>query len=262
MYSVLAGQHFLNSSALCRIKEFEGGRMICRLLFRHDRLDGILAALHMADSLPLCGNRFTSGKLPSCLVLLAFHGLKLAGNVSLIEVLAHLTVSEVSHPAPQGVAHDLAFVRDGLTLEASILCKRDSFLRPYTRIGHLILLQCFGACLGLCDNAVGLITELIGNLPVRGEHLGRGENILFVACVVGSNLSRLWPAEAALCNGFLDLSAAWAGSLKILRRISLDVGGATLACLDLVAEIAEPEGQLRLVDRGCELLGIEEAALL
>jgi hypothetical protein len=76
---------------------------------------------------------------------------------------------------------------------------------------------------------------------------------------VRGNLRGLRPAEAALCNGLLDLLAARAGCLKVLRRVSLYVRRAALAGLDLVAEIAEPEGQLRLVDSGCKLLGIEEA---
>ena len=76
------------------------------------------------------------------------------------------------------------------------------------------------------------------------------------------NLRGLRPAEAALCNCLLDLLPARTGRLKIFRRVSLDVGRAALAGLYLVAEIAEPEGQLRLVHGGCKLLGIEEAALL
>jgi len=72
---VMAGQHFLNGSSLCRIEEFAGGRMSCCLFFRHDWLDGILAALHVADSFPLRGDCLASGELPSCLVLLAFDDL-------------------------------------------------------------------------------------------------------------------------------------------------------------------------------------------
>ena len=87
-------------------------------------------------------------------------------------------------------------------------------------------------------------------------------NFLFVAGVVGGDLSGLWPAEAAVCDGLLDLLAARAGRLKVLRRVALYVRRATLAGLDLVAEIGKPEGQLRLIDSGCKLLGIEEAALL
>src|ERR1039458_9544508 len=106
----MAGTHFLNGSSLCRIEEVAGGRMSCRLLFRHDRLYSILAALHMADSFPLSGNRFASGELPSCLVLLPLHDLKLAGAVPLIEVVAYLPVREVAHATPQGGWSCRAFV--------------------------------------------------------------------------------------------------------------------------------------------------------
>src|ERR1035437_5855273 len=91
---------------------------------------------------------------------------------------------------------------------------------------------------------------------MSGEHLGRRENFLFVACVVRGNLRGLRPAEAAPRDGLLDLLAAEARCLKVLRRVSLYVRRAALARLDQVAEIAEPEGQLRLVDSGCKLLAI------
>jgi hypothetical protein len=103
--------------------------------FCHDRLDGILPSLHMANSFPLRGNRLASGELPSCLVLLPLHDLKLAGPVPLIEVVAYLPVSEVAHSAPQGVAHDLPLVRDGLTFKAAILGKGNGFLRPTRESG-------------------------------------------------------------------------------------------------------------------------------
>src|ERR1035437_7472239 len=97
---------------------------------------------------------------------------------------------------------------------------------------------------------------------MSGEHLGRRENFLFVACVVRGNLRGLRPAEAAPRDGLLDLLAAEARCLKVLRRVSLYVRRAALARLDQVAEIAEPEGQLRLVDSGCKLLAIEVALRL
>ena len=84
-------------------------------------------------------------------------------------------------------------------------------------------------------------------------------NLLPVAGIVGRNLRGLWPTEAAARDGLLDLLAARAGRFKVLGGVAFYVGSAALARLDLVAEIAEPEGQLRLVDGGCKLLAIEVA---
>jgi hypothetical protein len=243
VYAVAAGQHFLDGSALCRIQEFAGDRVSYCLFFRHDRRNNILAALHVADSRKLRRNGLAGGELPSRLVLLPWRDFELAGIVPLIEVVTYLAVSEVAHAAPQGVAHDRAFVGDGLTLKAAILGKGDGFLRAPGRIRHTILLQRCGAFSGLCDNAVGLVAKVIRNLSMSGKYLGRRKNFLFVACVVRGNLRGLRSAETALCDGLFDLLAARAGCLKVLRRVSLYVRRAALADLDLVAEIAKPEGQ-------------------
>src|ERR1035441_4181933 len=260
--TVAAGQHFLDGSALCWIQEFAGGRVSRGRFFRHDQLNGVLAALHVADGRKLRRNGLAGGELPSRLVLLPWRDFELAAAMPLVEVVAYLAVSEVAHAAPQGVAHDRTFIGNGLSLEAAVLGKGYGFLCPHTRIRHLILLQCCGALPGLCDNAVGLVAKLIRNLPMSGEYLGRRENVLFVACIVGGNLRGLRPAEAAPRDGLLDLLASRAGRLQVLRRVSLYVRRAALAGLDLIAEIAKPEGQLRLIDSGCKLLGIKEATLL
>src|ERR1035437_4762944 len=225
MYAVLAGQHLFNGSALCGIEEFAGGRVSPRPFFRHDRLDGVLAALHVADSRKFRRDGLAGRELPSCLVLLPWCDFELTGVVPLIEVLAYLAVGEVAHAAPQGVAHDLPFVCDRLTFKAAILGKGNGFLCPPERIRHTILLQRCGALPGLCDNAVGLVAKVSGDFPMSGKYLRRGENVLFVACVVCGNLRGLRPAETAPRYSLLDLLAARAGCFKVLWRVSLYVGG-------------------------------------
>jgi hypothetical protein len=78
-------------------------------------------------------------------------------------------IGEVAHAAPQGVAHDVSLVGDGLALEAAILGKGDGFLRPLGRIRHTILCQSFSPFPGFCDHMIGLIAELGRNLPVSGK---------------------------------------------------------------------------------------------
>ena len=65
-------------------------------------------------------------------------------------------------------------------------------------------------------------------------------------------------AGEPLLHVFEDLLAARAGGVKILLRVSFDLRRAALAGFDLVAEIAQPVGQLRLIDGGGELLRLEE----
>jgi hypothetical protein len=191
VYPVAAGQHFLNGSALGWIQQFAGGRVSRGFFFRHDWRDGILSASHVAYGRKFRCDCLASGELPSRFVLLSCCDLELAAAMPLVEVVAHLAVGEVAHATPQGVAHDLTFVGNGLTLEAAVLGKGDSFLRPHTRIRHLILLQCCGALPGLCNNAVGLVAKVSRDFPMSGKYLGRRENILFVAGVVGGNLRGL-----------------------------------------------------------------------
>ena len=87
-------------------------------------------------------------------------------------------------------------------------------------------------------------------------------NFLFVAGVVGGDLRGLRPAEAAFGHRLLDLLAAGTGSVQVLLRIAFDLRCASLPCLDFIAEIAKLIGQFRLIDSGCELLTLEETALL
>src|SRR5665213_4234825 len=87
-------------------------------------------------------------------------------------------------------------------------------------------------------------------------------DFLAVAGVMSGNLCGFRPAESASRYGLFDLLAAWAGRFKVLGGVALYVGSAALARFDLVAEIAEPVGQLRLVDSGCKLLAIEVALRL
>ena len=98
------------------------------VLLPHDRLDGVLALLHVLDGRQLLGNGLAGRELPPGFVLLAGGVLELAGGLPLLEVAAHLAVSQVAHAAPQGIAHDVSFVGDGFALKVTALCKSHCFL--------------------------------------------------------------------------------------------------------------------------------------
>ncbi len=262
VYAVAGSQHLLNGPALCWIEEFAGVCVSRCLLLRHNRLDGILPALHVAYRRQFRGDGLSGGELPPGFMLLALNDLELAATVPLLEVPVCLSVGDVAHAAPQGVAHDVTFVGNGLALEATILGKGDSFLRPLGRVGHAVLRQCCFSLFRLCNHSLGLVSKLDRNLTVCGKNLGRRMNLFPVACIVGGDLRGLRPTESAARDGFLNLLAARAGRLKILDGVAFHIGSAALPCLDLVAEIAKPERQLRLVDGGCKLLAIEVALRL
>ena len=116
-----------------------------------------------------------------------------------------------------------------------------------------------GALPRLGDHALGLIAEFGGDLPVRGQYLGRGENLFLVAGVVGCDLRRLRPAEAAAGNSLLDLLAAWAGSVEIILAYSLLFPALRSCRTRSHSRVAEPEHKFGLINSGCILLGIEEA---
>ena len=258
----MRGQHLLDGFPLRGIQKFAAVRMGCSLFFGQNWLNGILAALHVRDGRQFRSDCVASGELPPGFVLLPVNGLELAAAVSLVKVRPNLVIGEVAHAAPQGVPHDVPLVGNGLTLEAAILGKADCFLRPLGRIRHPVLRHSFGPFSRRRDDVIGLVAELGRNLPVSGEHLSGRMDFLPVAGVMGGDLRGLGPAEAAPRDGFFDLLAARAGRFKVLGGVAFHIGSAALARFDLVAEIAEPEGQLRLVDSGRKLLGIEESALL
>ena len=106
----------------------------------HDRLDCGLALLHVLDGRKLLGNGLAGRELPPGVVLLAGCALELSGGLPLLEVVAYLAVSKVAHAAPQGVAHDVSFIGDGLALEVAALGEGDGFLNPLRDVRSVRLL--------------------------------------------------------------------------------------------------------------------------
>ena len=101
-----------------------------------------------------------------------------------------------------------------------------------------------------------------GNLVVRCHHLASGVNLLPVAGAVGGDLRGFRPLESGSLKIVANLLRAGAGGIKVLLGVALDFGRATASGLNLVAEIAEAEGEFGLVDGSGKLLGVEQAACL
>ena len=152
----------------------------------------------MFDGRSFFGDGLAGGELPPGVVLLAGRALELSGGLPLLEVVAHLAVSKVAHAAPQGVAHDVSLIGDGLALEVAALGKGDGRMRLLRDAfgTRLLLSRCARPRFG--NDPVRLVAELGRKLPVGCQYLGGRVNLFLVASGVGGDLRGLWPAANPL----------------------------------------------------------------
>ena len=125
--------------------------------------------------------------------------------------------------------------------------------------GRFLMLQAFPR---RADNSFGLMAELGGKFPMRRHHIGRRMNLL---CGRASNARRFRQLRNPFGLSFQILSnllAARARCVEIFLRVAFDFWRAAAARGDFVTKLAEPEGQLRLVDGGRELLRRKQALRL
>ncbi len=118
-------------------------------------------------------------------------------------------------------------------------------LRLHLWLRHLVL-PMFAR---LCDDAVGLMPILRGQLAVPLQDFLRRQQFLAVARMVGRDLRRRGSVDSLLPEMVFDLFPARAGRLQILLRISLDFRLSMLAALQFVAQLFKTQRQLRSVDR-------------
>ena len=112
------------------------------------------------------------------------------------------------------------------------------------------------------DHGLGLVAELGCELAMRGHHLAGRMNLFAVARRMRGDLGGFFPIAAGAFEVLADLLAARARCVKILLRVALDLRRAAAAGRDFVAKLAEPVGQLRLIDGRGKLLRGEEALRL
>src|SRR5271155_343820 len=197
MYPVLRGEHLFYDLLLRRIQELAGTSVVGGVLLSHDRLDCGLALLHVLDGRKLFGNGLAAGELPPGIVLLAGCQQKFSGRLPSLEVVAYLTISKVAHAAPQGVAHDVSFIGDGLALEVAALGKVDGFLNPFRDVRNARLLLSRRPRPRFGDDSIRLVAELGCKLPMGCQYLGGCVNLLLVASGMGGDLRRLRPGKSA-----------------------------------------------------------------
>src|SRR5271157_1724711 len=104
------------------------------------------------------------------------------------------------------------------------------------------------------DNGFGLVSEVGGELAVRGHYLSRRMDFLTVAGRVRGDLGSFFPGVAGAFEVLANLLAAGTGCVEILLRVALDLRRAAPSGCDFVTELAEFVGQFGLIDGSGELL--------
>src|SRR5260370_33907444 len=107
-----------------------------------------------------------------------------------------------------------------------------------------------------------LIAKSDCDLPMSSHHLRLRQDCLSIEGIVSSDLSCFGTAESTAGDSFHDLLTAWTRCIQIVLRVPLDLGSPALSGFDLVAEPSELMRKVRLINRGCETLRVEEASLL
>src|SRR5208337_2530660 len=108
--------------------------------------------------------------------------------------------------------------------------------------------------MGGADNGFGLVSEVGGELAVRGHHLSRRMDFLTVAGRVRGDLGGLFPGVAGAFEVLANLLAAGTGCVKILLSVALDLRRTAPPGRNFVTELAEFVGQFGLIDGSGELL--------
>lgn len=114
-----------------------------------------------------------------------------------LEAGANLGIGRLTHPPPQGIAEEVAFIIDGPSLKAAFASKGDGFERfrpPHCR-GRVLIVALL-PCSRFRDDSVGLVAELDGEPAVRGKHLDRRMNLFAVTRGVIGDLRGFVATEA------------------------------------------------------------------
>jgi hypothetical protein len=263
LYTVTGSEYLFDGVALRGVEMRASLRERNSLLDRHELRGAPSPIQYRLDDFFLGLDHLGSCQLARCIVLFARNELELAGSNARLEARANLRVGRFSHAAPHRIDKQGPLILNSFALETTVARERQRGVRLLlTLLGHwfLCLADAPLSCLG--NYMIGLVAKVGGNLPVRRQRFVGRQNHLLVAGVVSRNLRRFRATESTVRKGFLDLLTPWAGGIKILLRVSLDLWRAALARLDFVAEIAEPVRQLRLIHGGCVALRGEKATLL
>src|SRR5260370_31435673 len=98
------------------------------------------------------------------------------------------------------------------------------------------------------DNGFGLVSEVCGELAVRGHHLSRRMDFFTVAGRVRGDLGGFFAGVSDAFEMLTNLLAAGTGCVEVFLRVALDLRRAASPRRDFVTDLAEFVGQFRLID--------------
>src|SRR5579864_6959186 len=176
---------------------------------------------------------------------------EVAGVHPVLELRLDVPNRDLAHRSREGVAEQVALADDRLAFEIPVLRIRHGGLRanPWR-----LPLEVMGTHTGRLHYVRRLIAKGGRNLLVAVLHVVVRVVKLRFARVVGRDLGGSGPSLLFLRQMFLDLPAAWARGLEILRRVTADLRLPALAAVDLIAQLSQVRRQLRTVDGGRILL--------
>ena len=203
----------------------------------------MVALLHPGNDLALHAHHCRGCELSVCAAVGNFA--EFAGSDPALEFLPDAGIRGFSHAACQRRFEDCAAVLYRRSLKDMIPGPSHGPLSLHLRLSGLML----PVPSRLCDNAVGLVAILSGQLPVPPQDFLLRQQFLAVARVVRGDLRRRSSIDALLPQMILDLFPARAGRLQILFRISLDFRLPMLAAFQFVAQLLKAQRQLRAVYR-------------
>ncbi len=205
----------------------------------------VIALLHPRDCLAFHPQHGGGCVLLTCRSRRALDHSELPLRGSPVKLRPHLAGTRLPHAPFHGRLQDCPFILNRRTLEDVIAGVGHDLLSHLERV-HLASVS---VSEGFRYNPIDLMTILRGKLSVSMQHLCRRLDFLGITSSVRGDLGRTRSLAADLFKVRLDLLAAWAGSLQVLRAVTLDLRLAMFAALDLIAKVLQAAGQLRAVDR-------------
>jgi len=178
----------------------------------------------------------------------SLHSYELACYLSAIKIRSYLSVANLAHAAAERISNQQAFVHDCLALEILVAGKSDRFAHALARDRRYLHLP--GALSRRTNHRVRLVAKICSKPTVSGHNLTRSQQLFAISRGMRGDFRCFFAALPQLFEVFTDLLAAWAGSVKVLLSVSLDLWCTAASALDFVPELSQAIGQFRLVDRG------------
>ncbi len=160
-----------------------------------------------------------------------------------------LGVSDLAHATAQGIADEQPRIDRSLALEILVVRKGDGFANPLLSAfqPNTVFFLVHSYICGANDGLV-LVAGLGGESAMRDHHFGKRMDSLAVARCVRCNLCGLAARAARALKILANLLTARTRCVEVLLSVALDFRCAAAPGNDLVAKLAKPVSQLRLIN--------------